>query len=779
MTEKEEIERLERELAVARRHIADLENRDTGQDLREDNERLRIIFDSINDGVFIHECDTGALVDVNLRACEMYGYPHDEVLLLKAGDSSAGEPPYTDEEAHKRVRLAAAGEPQLFEWLSKHKSGRLFWVEVSLRRTTIGGRDFVLGTVRDIAGRKEAEDTLRFAQFIMDKASEAVHVISPDGRLTYVNDAQCEMLGYSRDELLGLTISDLDRAYTPEVHRKFWERLRRKGALSFETFHKRKNGTEYPIEVRANYLVREGKELSVAFSHDITERRLSEEALKESEERFHSLFRYMAEGVALHEMVYGETGRAVDYRIIDVNPAYERHTGITRRTAVGSLASDLYGGGRPPYLSIYSTVAATGKSYSFEARHESMKRDFHVSAFSPKKGRFATIFNDITSQKRLESQLRQAQKMEAVGTLAGGIAHDFNNILTVISGYGSLLKMAVENTSPLRSYIDPILASTEKAANLTKSLLAFSRQQPVSLTSLNLNREIKATEKLLKRLLPEDVELKTILAAEDVVIMADPTQLEQILFNLGTNARDAMQRGGALTIETGLVELDEDFIKAYGYGAPGMYARLSVSDTGLGMDAATQEKIFDPFFTTKELGKGTGLGLSTVYGVMKQHNGFITVYSEPGAGTTFRLYFPALQSMTFEKKPAPPELRRGNETILVAEDNGDVRRLIRSILTKYGYTVLEAVDGQDAVDRIRTTKRIDLVILDSVMPKKNGREVWDEARTVNPGIRVIFTSGYTRDVVLDKGIETKEVDFISKPIAPDEMLAKVREILDR
>jgi two-component system, cell cycle sensor histidine kinase and response regulator CckA len=779
MTDRERIQSLTKELAETRRRMAELERPGSTNTCGKDNEHLRALFDSVNEAIFVYDCDTGAVVDVNRRACEMYGLTRQEALGFNARDWNSGEPPYTEEASLSHIRKAAAGESQVFEWRARHKSGRLFWVDVSLTRAAMGDKYFLLGSVRDITGRKEAEETLRFIQFIMDRASEAVHVLSPDGRLTYVNDASGEDLGYTREELLSLHISHIDPGYTAEVYGRFWTSLRKRGALTFETSHRRKDGTIFPVEIRANLLTREGREYCVSFSRDITERKRSEEALRESEERFHSLFRYMDEGVALHELVYDATGRAADYRILDVNPAFEKHTGIPREKAVGSLGSILYESDSPPYLPIYSTVTATGRPYSFEARHEPLKRDFRVSVFSPIKGQFATIFDDITNKKRLESQLRQAQKMEAVGTLAGGIAHDFNNMLTVISGYGSLLKMAVENTSPLRSYIDPILASSEKAAHLTRSLLAFSRLGPVSLTPLDINKEIKATEKLLKRLLTEDVELTTTLASEDIIVMADPTQMEQILFNLATNARDAMQRGGKLFIQTRLVELDDEFLKTHGYGGPGMYALLSISDTGCGMDAATQERIFDPFFTTKEVGKGTGLGLSTVYGIVKQHNGYITVYSEPGGGTSFYLYLPALRAAILKKETPSPQLRRGHETILVAEDNEDVRRLVRSVLTKYGYSVIEAMDGQDAIDKLKKQRRIDLVILDSVMPKKNGREVYDEARVINPGIKVIFTSGYAKDIVLDKGIETKDVDFISKPISPDEMLIKVRESLDR
>ena len=392
---------------------------------------------------------------------------------------------------------------------------------------------------------------------------------------------------------------------------------------------------------------------------------------------------------------------------------------------------------------------------------------------------------DITMRKhseeekeRLEAQLRQAQKMEAVGTLAGGIAHDFNNILTVISGYGTILQMQLKADDPLHKCADQILLASEKAVNLTKSLLTFCRKQPFELKPVNLDEIIAGVEKLLRRLLTEDIALQINLSGKDKVIMGDRTQIDQILFNLASNARDAMPAGGRLSIKTKLLDLQEGFRDTIGYIEPGCYVLLSIADTGKGMDKEIREHIFDPFFTTKDVGKGTGLGLSTVYGAVKQHNGYITVYSEPGMGTAFHIYFPVVSAeIADQTDKSSPIVAGGNETILVAEDNDSVRDLMKTILTQAGYAVIEATDGEDAVQKYRSHDRIDLVILDSVMPGKNGREACDEIRTNNPEVKVLFTSGYTRDIVLDKGIEEKEVAFISKPLTPSNLLKKVREVL--
>jgi PAS domain S-box-containing protein len=376
-------------------------------------------------------------------------------------------------------------------------------------------------------------------------------------------------------------------------------------------------------------------------------------------------------------------------------------------------------------------------------------------------------------------QLLQAQKMEAVGQLAGGIAHDFNNILTAIIGFGTLLKME-EKDDLLRSYINHILTSAERAANLTRALLTFSRKQIISPKPVNLNEIIRRLEKLLSRLIGEDIELSVVLTDKDLTVMADSGQIDQVLMNLATNAQDAMPEGGSLTIRTEYVQLDYEFIKRYGFDKPGHYALLSIEDTGIGMDEKTRERIFEPFFTTKETGKGTGLGLAMVYGIVKQHNGYINVYSEPDRGTIFRIYLPLIKSPVEEEKEAiPPIIEIGTEMILVAEDDAQVRELIREILTGFGYTVLEAKDGEEAIQVFyENREKIQLLILDVIMPKKNGKEVYDEIKKARSDMEAIFMSGYDANIIYKKSVVEEGLNFIPKPILPDELLRKVRKVLD-
>ncbi|MBU0965036.1 MAG: PAS domain S-box protein, partial [Proteobacteria bacterium] len=389
---------------------------------------------------------------------------------------------------------------------------------------------------------------------------------------------------------------------------------------------------------------------------------------------------------------------------------------------------------------------------------------------------------DISERKRLEAALYQAQKMESIGTLAGGIAHDFNNLLNVIIGYGSMMQSSLTDDEN-KTFLANILSAADRATQLTRGLLTFSRKQVLELLPVNINEIITGLEKMLWRIMGEDITMSSNLSAKNLVVIADRVQIEQVLMNLAANARDAMSGRGMLTIDTCSVELRDKDVDRKKYSIkPGWYALISVSDSGTGMDAITMERIFDPFFTTKEVGKGTGLGMAIVYGIIKQHEGYINCYSEPGQGTTFKIYLPLVKEAAVAAGKAAamaPPPSGGAETILVAEDDPTLRTLILKILGNHGYTVIEAVDGQDAVDRFREhSDRIDLVVLDVVMPNKYGTEAYQEISKIKPGIKALFASGYPSDKVYQMGMLHKGVNFLYKPVQPDRLLRQVREILD-
>ncbi len=499
---------------------------------------------------------------------------------------------------------------------------------------------------------------------------------------------------------------------------------------------------------------------------DVTERMTAEK-------KWHSLFTNLPGGsFAVNS----------DYIIEEVNDVVCRLTGYAREELIGKPCGIICPKG-PHYCPIFDL----GKE-SIDNNETAVKarNGHHVPVIKSVRRIQAGTgdlvvenFHDITDRKLLEEQLGHAQKMEAVGQLAGGVAHDFNNILTAIIGYGNLLQMKLSGNEALSNYVSQILYSAERAANLTGSLLAFSRKQIVSLQEVSLNEIIGRAEKLLSRLVREDIEIG-VLTGPDCVVRADAMQIEQVLMNLVTNARDSMPDGGLITIGTEQVTLDAEFVRSRGYGAPGRYVMISVSDSGKGMEESIRERAFEPFFTTKETGKGTGLGLAIVYGIVKQHEGYIEVSSEPGKGSTFRIYLPIIADLVRQEEPAATgEFPRGTETVLLAEDETVVRTLARSVLEEFGYTVIEAVDGADAVDRFRDhNERIQLVILDVIMPKMNGKLAHDRIKTIRPDTKVLFMSGYAGDILNNRGILEENLSFVPKPLEQGLFLKKIRELLD-
>jgi PAS domain S-box-containing protein len=395
-------------------------------------------------------------------------------------------------------------------------------------------------------------------------------------------------------------------------------------------------------------------------------------------------------------------------------------------------------------------------------------------------GSVIQIIHDVTEKRKLEDQLRHSQKMEAIGQLAGGVAHDFNNRLAAIMNYAFILKTNMSPDNPLRVHVNQIMNSSERAAHLTQNLLTFSRKHVINPRPVRVNDVVEGIEKLLVRVIGEDIELKTELSEEELVVMADSGQIEHVLINLATNARDAMPRAGRVAIATSRVMLGLEFFEGRSTVKPGHYALISFMDAGDGMDAETKGKVFEPFFTTKGVDKGTGLGLSIVYGIVKQHGGYITVESEPGLGTAFYVFLPLISVRAEQVAPdMAVDPAGGSETVLLVEDDEDVRKPLRQMLEGFGYEVIEAVDGEDAIEKfLQSRKNIGLLMLDVILPGLNGIEVLREVRKLEPGMRAIFTSGYSKEHVWSKGLPMPGTAFLSKPVAPEMLLEKVRAALD-
>jgi two-component system NtrC family sensor kinase len=471
-----------------------------------------------------------------------------------------------------------------------------------------------------------------------------------------------------------------------------------------------------------------------------------------------------------------------------VNPKFTQMNGYEAAEIIGQHPSRLRAETTAEvYKSLWNTISS-GHVWTGDLHNRQKNGNLHwvhatISPIRNSAGvisHYMAFMESMTERKNLEEQLRQAQKMEAIGQLAGGVAHDFNNILTVIMGFGQLLQHSLKADDSKRCHMEQILDAASRAAHLTSSLLAFSRKQVMLLQQVELNELARKHTMFLVRIIGEDVTLQTDFGEVPLPVLADSGQIEQVLMNLATNARDAMPGGGKLCIRTESVLLDKEFYRQHGYGAPGRYACITISDNGAGMDAETREKAFEPFFTTKEPGRGTGLGLSIVYGIVKQHGGYITIASDRGLGTLFSIYLPliAAQVEIAEKIPfvAP---RGGRETILVVEDDPTVRHLLDSVLKTFGYGVILAESGDEAIELFEVNwQEIDLALLDVIMPKMNGRQVCEALRQRSPQLKVLFLTGYAADLIQDRGILVDGIDLLLKPAQPDELAKKVRDMLD-
>jgi PAS domain S-box-containing protein len=750
---------------------------------------LQATFDSVNEAIFIHDPDTGAILDVNKKMCEMYGYSHEEAIRISVERLSSGELSYRQEDALNWVKKTVQGEPQIFEWHARRRDGSLFWVEVNMRLAVIGGIRRLIVTARDITERKLAEDNLRESEenfrTFFNKSADAIFLVEHTGRIVDANDIAVERYKFSKEELLSMNVSQLDSPDDAKYALERIGRVRKFGSATFEVEHMTKDGILIYGEVSSRLITRKGATLLLSNCRDITQRKLTEEALEKSALFIEGILENVDEGFIVVQR---------DYRIISANKAFCENAGMKLEDIVGRHCYEVSHKNHKPCFEAGEECPVkhtfdTGMIHT--ALHTHFDKDgnpLYIETKSyPMKDKAGNVPSaieiciDITEKRRLEDQLRQSQKMEAIGQLAGGIAHDFNNILTAIIGYASITKMKMKEDDVSRHNIEQVLVAAQRAAALTQSLLAFSRKQIINPVPTNLNDIVRKVEKLLTRIIGEDIELSILPDDDDIIITADAGQIEQILMNLATNARDAMPDGGLLRIATGLIEIDDEYVEAHGYGTPGKYALLSVTDSGIGMDEKIQKRIFDPFFTTKEVNKGTGLGLSMVYGIIKQHKGYINCYSEQGNGTTFKIYLPLTESEKAQDAlaAATEELKGGTETILLAEDDKSVRELNTKVLEEFGYTIIAAVDGEDAVNTFMANKdNIDLFLLDIVMPKLGGVKVCEKIRQIKPGVKVIYASGYPGNFINKEGITEKGFEFISKPCSPVVLLRKVREVLD-
>jgi PAS domain S-box-containing protein len=749
--------------------------------LRDSEERYREIFNTTNEAIYIHNAATGAVLDVNSRAVEMFGASREELLKAEFDVLSEGVTPYSENEAKLWVQRAVREGPQTFEWRSRRADGTLFWTEVSLKHTRISGEPRVLAVVRDIDARKQAEAALRESderyREIFNATSEGVYIHNEAGEIIELNQRAAEMHGTTREGLMRAIAKEHSEGVPPfslNEARAWVNRAIHEGPQTFEWRSRRADGTLFWTEISLKHTTISGQPRVLAVVRDIDGR-------KQAEAQLRKLSRAV-ECCPVSVIITDPEGR-IEY----VNPKFTIVTGYAPVDVIGKTPRILKGGEThgDEYNRLWKTITAGQEWHGeFHNRKKNGEYFWESASISPimdatgKITHYLAVKEDVTQHKAMEDQLRQMQKMEAVGQLSGGIAHDFNNILTVIMGNASLLQSPGLKPAEIHDFTTQITRAGERGASLTRQLLMFARKQKMQPVNLDLNETVANITKMLHRILGEDITLRTEYAPALPRIQADAGMLEQIILNLAVNARDAMAGGGSLVLRT---ELKEFSGQSRDSGATQVF--LHVADTGCGIAPEILPRIFEPFFTTKEVGKGTGLGLATVYGIVQQHRGKITVQSEPGKGTTFSIGFPAgAQAKTSRTagglKPALPQ---GKETILLVEDEQPLRAFVSSLLQRCGYTVLEAGSGPAALKLWeRHHDQIALLFTDIIMPDDlNGLELGRRMLAQKPGLKIIHTSGYTDNLEGRKNVSLIEgVNFIRKPYKPEALAWFVRNQLD-
>ena len=656
-----------------------------------------------------------------------------------------------------------------------------------------GRFDGMVATLEDVTEREAAEEARRSSEekfrTLFGAADDALFLM--DGRVFTDVNAKCvEMFGLSSEsDIVGHTPMDYSPPLQPDGRDSSEKALQCIGAAlggepqRFYWKYCRKDRVPFDAEVLLNAFTSGGKVYLQAAVRDISERIAAEKALRESEERYRDFFENASDVVFTVD---------IEGNLLTLNKAGEAASGYSRAEAVG--------------LNFFSLVAAESAERAREMMRRKLAGEVDRTTYevnlNRKDGGTITldvstrlvfqngvpvgvqgIARDVTQRRRLEAELQQAQKMEGIGRLAGGIAHDFNNLLTAILGQAELARLLLDEGDQPRRELDQIVESARRAASLTRQLLAFARKELIRPQVISLNELVLEVDKLLRRLIGEHIALLTIPAPGLGSVRVDPGQLEQVLVNLAVNARDAMPNGGRLTIETANITLDEEYARRHAEVMAGPHVMLAVSDTGVGMTKDVLEHAFEPFYTTKGPGEGTGLGLATCYGIVRQNGGHIAAYSEPGRGTTFRIYLPRVTAEQHGRiapeRGAPQALVGGTETVLLAEDDALVRNLAANTLRKAGYTVLEATSGHDALAREREHPGgVDLLVTDLVMPRMGGRELADRLQAIRPGMKVLFTSGYTETGIAHGGVLDPGLAFLPKPFDPATLARKVRAVLD-
>jgi len=770
------------EYVVLQHH--DITERKQAEDALRGNEKyLDNIINNIGDPVFVKD-DQSRLLSVNDSFCRLFGLTKDDIL----GKTLAEEVPPDERESFLRIdnQVLTTGQENITEESLTVRGGQT--QTISTRKTRFvdnNGKKFLVGVIRDITEHKQAQEALRESEeklhLIIDTSPIGICTVDPIGNFVTTNLAYEHMVGYSKEELRGLSFFDVTHPDNRPKNKKLFQDMFSLKTTNFfmEKRYIRKDGAMIEVAVHANGIMdAEGNaRFGTAFVEDITERKQAEDELRQYEQIVSST----KDMLALIDK---------NFVFLSANLAYMKAFAKTSDQLIGRTVTDVFGeeffskvirpraercmAGENIRYQDWFDFPATGRRYMDIVYSSFIVPDAGVLGF-------VVTARDITEYASIQGQLAQAQKMESVGQLAGGVAHDYNNISSIIIGYSELALEQIEQSDPLHDDLTEILTAAKRSTDITRQLLAFARKQTIAPKVLDLNDTIGSMLKMLRRLIGEDIDLAWLPGAKVWPVKMDPSQVDQILANLAVNARDAIADVGKVTVETKNISFDEEYCADHAGFIPGEYVLLAVSDDGGGIAPDILNKIFEPFFTTKELGKGTGLGLSTVYGIVKQNNGFINIYSEPKKGTTIKIYLSRHEGQAVEAYSdniieIPISL---GETVLLVEDDGSILKLGKRILEELGYRVLSAASPSEAIKLAEEhADEISLLITDVIMPEMNGRELSEHLQNLYPNLKIIFMSGYTANVIAHRGVLDDDVFFISKPFSKKEMAVKVREVLD-
>jgi PAS domain S-box-containing protein len=752
-------------------------------DSRRAENRYKTIFEAANDAVIVYDPALDKIVNFNAALCDIFGYTPDDAARLSLETIYANSPIHSTAEAFQKQKAALDGFPQIFEWMTTDKSGNKIWVEFSMKHLALSDKAHLLIFIRKITERKKTEERLYRLIHIVDQIGEGVAAADLNGAITYVNQAWADMHGHPPASLIGksMHVFHTEEQINNEVV-PFNRKVLRTGFHSGDIGHLRSDGTLFSTHMTTTIQrTAAGKAMGyISVATDLSEQKRVEEALRDSEIKFRHLYNLSPQPISLTDL-YGN--------IVDVNQKFCEVMQYQRNETIGKniLEIGFPADSRQRYMDL---LTANGELSNFEinvtTRYGSVLQLQLFSKLIHMKNEYysLTIFHDVTAQRRLENQLMQSQKKEAIGTLAGGIAHDFNNILSAIIGYIELAKISTDPDSKTGYYLESMLKAGNRAVDLVRQILSISRQAEQKRKRVRIRDLIEDVVHLLRATLPASIIIQDDIAAPVGMIDADPGQIHQVLMNLCTNAGHAMsEKGGNLTISLGQCHVDDKMPEKPPVFKPGDYVVLTVSDTGHGIPPHLVKRIFDPYYTTREKGTGTGLGLAVAQGIVQKHGGGITFTSEVGKGTSFRVFLPISEHADTDDVPEEcvpdPVLPRGSESILLVDDEESIIHTGREMLEFLGYTVTCCLKSPEALDMFKTDpSRFDLVITDMTMPRMNGDRFAKELIAVRPDIPIVICTGYNPQIDETTAARLGARAFMFKPLTFQQLAFLVRDVLD-